>query len=277
MWVHNNILIGNSQFHYELHREIYTIATHIHHFAEVCLLLEGEMEITVNGKTEKIKSGQGTFLLPFQEHSYHSETENVLAIYAFSPSLISEFIKRNEGLIGEKAVFNVSELTFEIVKRKLIDEKDFSVYNIKACLYLLMDDYTKQVKMNNGIIDGTVLDKLVSYLSKNYSKPCLLTETAHAIGYPPKYVSSCLQESIGVNYCSLLNGIRIEHSKYALTETDNSVLEVALECGFNDARSFQRNFKKIVGSTPIEYRNAAKNTANIQPTSHIFPKSYFGE
>ena len=74
-----------------------------------------------------------------------------------------------------------------------------------------------------------------------------------------------------------MNGIRIEHSKYMLTETALSVLEIALECGFGDIRSFQRNFKSMVGCSPLEYRTAEKETANIQLTSHIFPKSYFGE
>ena len=277
MKIHGNILLRNDRFHYELHRENYNIDTHIHHFVEICVLIEGEMKITVNGITETAKTGQCVLLLPFQEHSYHSKTENVFAIYAFSPSIISEFMKKNEGMVGERAVFDASELTLEMLKKKLITDRDFSVYNIKGCLYLLLDDYTKQVSFVSGFTGGTVLNKLISYLSKNYNKPCPLPETARAIGYSPKYVSSCLQESFGINYCSLLNGIRVEHSKYALTETDTSVLEVSLECGFNDVRSFQRNFKKIVGTTPLEYRNTTKNTTNIQLTSHIFPKSYFGE
>ena len=277
MWVHNKVVSGDKRFHYELHREIYNIATHIHHFAEICVMLDGEMDITVSGITETVKSGQCVLLLPFQEHCYNSSVESVFAIYAFSPSIISEFMKKNAGAIGERAVFDASVITLEILKKKLIDDRDFTVYNIKGCLYLLLDDYTKQVKMVSGYTDSTMLDKLVSYLSKNYSKPCPLAETAKAIGYTPKYLSSCLRSSIGINYCTLLNGIRVEHSKYALAETDTSVLGVALESGFGEVRSFQRNFKKMVGCTPLEYRIAEKNMVNIQTTSHIFPKSYFGE
>ena len=277
MWVQGKVSSRNQVFHYELHREIYNIATHIHHFAEICVMLDGEMSITVNGRTETVKSGQGVLLLPFQEHNYTSTAESVFSIYSFSPSFISEFTKKNEGMVGERAVFDISAITLEILKKKLIADRDFSVYNIKGCLYLLLDDYNKQVNMVSAFADGTMLDRLISYLSKNYNKPCPLAEAAKAIGYTPKYISSCLRSSIGINYCSLLNGIRVEQSKYMLAETEFSVLEVALECGFGDIRSFQRNFKRMVGCTPLEYRIAEKKTVNIHPTSHIFPRSYFGE
>ena len=57
MKVHGDILLRNDRFHYELHREIYNMDTHIHHFVEICVLIEGEMKITVNGMTETAKTG----------------------------------------------------------------------------------------------------------------------------------------------------------------------------------------------------------------------------
>ena len=109
MIVHGDITNRNDKFHYELHREIYNMTSHLHYFVEICVLLEGEMEITVNGRSEVAKSGQCIFILPFQEHSYRSERENVFAIYAFSSSFIASFMKKTEGTIGERAVFDLSE------------------------------------------------------------------------------------------------------------------------------------------------------------------------
>ena len=277
MDIHGNMMDRNDRFHYELHKERYNIGSHIHFFVEICIVLDGETEITVNSRTETAKSGQCILILPFQEHSYRSENECVFAIYSFSPSFVAEFMKKNEGMVGERAVFDLSELVLDVLKKRFIYERNFSIYNIKACLYFLLTDYLSQIKMVSGIPEGSVIDKLIYYLSKNYTSPCPLSQVAAAIGYNEKYLSGCIQSYLKVNYCSLINSMRVEHSKYLLTETDSSVLDIALECGFGDVRSFQRNFKKIVGATPMEYRTNSKKTVNVQTTSHIFPKSYFGE
>lgn len=275
MRVQGDITNRNDKFHYELHREIYNMTSHLHYFVEICVLLEGEMEITVNGRSEVAKSGQCIFIQPFQEHSYHSEIENVFAIYAFSSSFIAEFMSRTEGTIGEKAVFDLSELTLDILKERLISERDFSFYNIKACLYLMLTDYTKQVKFVSGGVSSNVFDNLVYYLNNNYDKPCSLYETANALGYTASHISKTIHALFNINYNTLLNGIRIEHTKKLLTETNQTVLAIALECGFNDARSLQRNFKKLMGITPMEYREKAKTDIGVELTNHIFPKSYF--
>jgi len=277
LWVQGDLTELNEQFHYELHKEIYCISSHVHFTVEICIMLEGETEITINDKKETAKSGQGILILPFQEHSYHSESECVFAIYTFSPAFIAEFVKKNEGKVGESAVFDLSELTRTVFRTRLIEEKNFSLYNIKACLYFIISEYTAQVNMVNGIPDGGVIDKLMYYLNKNYSSRCSLSETAAAIGYNEKYISTCIQKHLHSNYCSLLNSIRVMHARYLLTETDNSVTDIALLCGFNDIRSLQRNFKKFQGISPTEYRERKRENPQIQPTSHIFPKSYFGE
>ena len=275
MIVHGDITNRNDKFHYELHREIYNMTSHLHYFVEICVLLEGEMEITVNGRSEVAKSGQCIFILPFQEHSYRSERENVFAIYAFSSSFIASFMKKTEGTIGERAVFDLSELTLEIVKDRLVSKRDFSFYNIKACLYLMLNDYTSQVKFINGGVSNSVLDKLVYYLNNNYSGSCSLLETASAIGYNASCISKTIHSLFNINYNAFLNGIRVEHAKKLLAETAQTVLSVALECGFNDVRSLQRNFKKLIGITPMEYREMIKNGTEVIQTSHIFPRDYF--
>lgn len=275
MKVQGNITDRTDRFHYELHREIYNIGSHLHYFVEVCVLIDGEMTISVNGNNEIAKSGQGIFILPFQEHSYSSKNESVFAIFSFSSSFIAEFLKRTSGTIGERAVFNLSELTLEAFKERLISERDFSFYNIKACLYLWLADYIRQVRFVNLRVRSEVLDKLVYYLNNNYDKPCLLSETASAIGYTATYISKTIHGLFNINYNAFLNGIRVEHAKKLLAETDQTILSVALECGFNDARSLQRSFKKLTGMTPVEYRQRGASDREVVLTNHIFPISYF--
>lgn len=58
---------------------------------------------------------------------------------------------------------------------------------------------------------------------------------------------------------SYKSGIQLAYSKRLLEETELSVLEVALECGYGSVSQFHRAFKNLTGITPKEYRNTKRN------------------
>ncbi|MBF2057537.1 MAG: helix-turn-helix domain-containing protein [Cyanobacterium sp. T60_A2020_053] len=46
----------------------------------------------------------------------------------------------------------------------------------------------------------------------------------------------------------------LERAKERLKHTNQSLLEIALECGFDSHSHFTRQFRKITGITPIGFR-----------------------
>jgi len=61
--------------------------------------------------------------------------------------------------------------------------------------------------------------------------------------------------AVGVTPIEYLQRTRIEAAKKLLAQTDQSVLEVMLNSGYNDLKSFRQLFKKSTGVTPKEYRD----------------------
>ena len=56
---------------------------------------------------------------------------------------------------------------------------------------------------------------------------------------------------------------RIEKAK-ELLRRDFKITDIAINVGFNDLPSFNKQFKKIIGMTPTEYRNFLKNKTKKQ-------------
>ncbi|MFP4105234.1 MAG: substrate-binding domain-containing protein [Phycisphaerae bacterium] len=54
---------------------------------------------------------------------------------------------------------------------------------------------------------------------------------------------------------AMLRRLRIDRARHRLVETDDSLLQIALECGFGGAAQFSREFRKAVGTSPSQFRS----------------------
>jgi AraC-like DNA-binding protein len=64
--------------------------------------------------------------------------------------------------------------------------------------------------------------------------------------------------NMGITVFDYLNKIKIEFACKLLMDQDLSILEVCLDSGFNNISHFNKQFKKITGLPPSEYRKRFK-------------------
>lgn len=83
-----------------------------------------------------------------------------------------------------------------------------------------------------------------------------LIDLANTTGVSQNNISQTLNEHLGVNFYDYVNGWRIKAACAALRDTDQSVLAISEEVGFNAKSTFNAAFKKITGQTPRQYRHA---------------------
>jgi AraC-like DNA-binding protein len=73
----------------------------------------------------------------------------------------------------------------------------------------------------------------------------------------PHYVSQVLNQDLGINFYDLINRQRIESAKAALAAfPEKTVLDIALEVGFNSKSTFNTAFRQHAGMTPTEFRRS---------------------
>jgi YesN/AraC family two-component response regulator len=61
---------------------------------------------------------------------------------------------------------------------------------------------------------------------------------------------------MGTNFFDYVNKWRIETAKPKIIANEDTVLNIALEVGFNARSSFYKVFKKETGKTPTEFRKS---------------------
>jgi AraC-like DNA-binding protein len=70
------------------------------------------------------------------------------------------------------------------------------------------------------------------------------------------------KEIAGVSPIQYLIGLRLKKACDLLEHSSKSVLEIALDCGFENISYFIRKFKEVKGCTPKEYRS--KTAVHLQ-------------
>lgn len=106
-----------------------------------------------------------------------------------------------------------------------------------------------------------LLDREELYLNPDLN----LSLLANALGETPNRVSRAVTAGLkATNVNQLINRHRIEHAQTRLDDPSQdalTILQIALESGFNSIGPFNRAFKTITDQTPRQYRQARAKSA----------------
>lgn len=250
-------------------RDIYDYPEHLHQFAEIVYLKEGLLELTVEGTTEIMHSGDCAIIPPYHAHSYHTPEYARRWIAVFSDDFIPPFVSNEEFFSSpDKYVFHLDEkflkLLIEIFpdnREKWIQATTAEVRNmhlVTACIY---ENYLRVA--NLSITNkNKALSNILLYIHHHYLENLTLSSVGKALGYSPKYVSNCISSIKNYNFALLINSLRIDHAKSLLVKTNEKIITIAGICGFNNEQSFHRSFRSLTGITPREYRIQKRHRTN---------------
>jgi len=98
------------------------------------------------------------------------------------------------------------------------------------------------------------ISAVMQYIDAHYSQKISLAELASIAHMSPSYLSHVFSNATGFSLWDYIIAKRIEHAKYLLLSTNRKVLDIALECGFQNSVHFNKCFRSQTGLTPSEYR-----------------------
>ena len=97
------------------------------------------------------------------------------------------------------------------------------------------------------------LQDLLSYIDEHYADNITLEYAASRMNFSNSHFSKTFKKLMGINFVTYLNLVRVEQAASQLRNTENKIIDIALSCGFNNIRTFNRVFKDITGCTPSEF------------------------
>jgi AraC-like DNA-binding protein/mannose-6-phosphate isomerase-like protein (cupin superfamily) len=240
-----------------------------HHAADSLVfaaITEGSGILTYGDEEYKFSKGDCFFIDCRIPHSYKGDEDNpaeICWIYfngATSQQYYDSFITQSENVFHPVSFEKVTAALREIYN--LNESKDINAEAMTSCLIvqLLTEALTSTGKAE--MIDSALKKKLLAvnvYIEENFTNDITLEGLSAEFYISKYYLSREYKKIYGKTIFQHIISCRINYGKHLLRFSDNSVEEIAHQCGFNDQSYFVRQFKKSENVTCFAYRRMWRN------------------
>lgn len=104
-----------------------------------------------------------------------------------------------------------------------------------------------------------VVRQMLELIENHYGEKIVMQDVMNRLNYSETFLNKRFKKVTGTTFTEYLNRFRIQKAVEILKDRDISSHEVGYLCGFSTSKYFKDVFRKYVGCTPKEYRDALRN------------------
>lgn len=250
---------------------------HYHDEVEFLYVHSGEFVCIVNDKEYICTEGDIIFINSRVPHYTRSNVKNthtsMLQYYPFdigetnqgADRYLSRFIniskkpiiclKNNDTQTQELKMYLLTVFKEYIEKRPSYElYAKAGIFAITAFLYRY--DYLVDTSSFFNRKSITKLLPALDYIDKNYQRQITLEQISKFTNLDPYYFCRLFKKATNSTFTEYLNFVRVAKSEKRLSETTETISEIAYSLGFSSASYFNRIFKKYKGCTPTQYKKS---------------------
>ena len=255
------------------------IRIHYHSLIEISLILSGKGKYKVDNNVYQINEGDIFLFRPNEAHCITDIEENGMVLLnlhiapyylytnlqnAFNTSYI-KLLASNFKLISNKINDTLNQEEINKIKSLILSIKDefesrqsdyVTLTNnyISTILILFSRTYDKQYFSQKEKQSYKKLLQTIKYIDLHYKEDITLDSLAQIVAYSRCYFSTIFKKCMGMSVWDYICIKRIEEALSLIKTTDKNILDIALECGFNNSANFNKIFKKYTNLLPSAFR-----------------------
>jgi AraC-like DNA-binding protein len=114
------------------------------------------------------------------------------------------------------------------------------------------------------------VEQMVCYIAKSYMEPITVNEIGREVGLHPNSAMRLFKKTFGSTLIDHLTHHRVFHAKRLLATTDQKIVDIAFNSGFNSISRFNEAFRRACGCTPRAFRTAhERSDAVVTPGAGV--------
>ncbi len=264
--------------------DFHCVDWHWHPEVELMFIETGKADFLIGSDRHTLSSGTGVFINAQVVHRFESTESTRIPNIVFSPALLSQ----EESLIYQKYIRPVLDspvkyqiFTFDDPDQKEILDTLLSVFAIQRlehiCEIRTVETLMRLWRMiyeSRGNIENDPMQQpsartqaqlqiMLQYIHKNYPYQISLDDIANTVTLSKSSVLNIFNKNIHTSPVNYLVNYRLKCAAKLLAITEDSVLSIAHETGFENVGYFCRKFKDTFQLTPGEYRKRKKDSAQV--------------
>lgn len=246
------------------------------HFT-IGIVLEGRLRVRYQEKVHECRPHDIYFFPPFEIWSIaqHTKSARVFQIQIHS-SYISRMcpdvikVRLNENYLTEdfsdKIYLSLGRDLASLVKNERKRElcTQFKLMNalhrMLITIFETFGEFTEESGNTTYMADR--IYGILTYINEHYTEKVTGADIAKHLGLHPAYFSSFFHKQFGIGFVEYLNTYRVNQSIPVLLRTDKSIMEIALDHGFSNHKTYAAAFRKTIGMSPTEYRKEQRQSGS---------------
>lgn len=253
----------------------YCVPMHWHSEFEISFIREGAAEFICGD--EKFTSAKGDIIItqPNVLHSIYPCTDIsqvydtlVFSSEIFGSSESDRFIKECIKPLIDSSMRIATHITAE---HHYYSELAVTAENIFSCAkgdspqldMLMRSELIKlfwlletEAQVNERLEDyDSVIRTALEYIAEHFGENITIAKLAASVHLSESYFMEKFRKQVGLSAIEYISHFRIDKACKMLIGTKKSVLETAFDCGFRNISNFNRQFRRITGCSPTEYRS----------------------
>ncbi|MFZ5352022.1 MAG: helix-turn-helix transcriptional regulator [Bacillota bacterium] len=133
-------------------------------------------------------------------------------------------------------------------------EKLYRIDRLYEYMQSVIVQFTESVIQLGAAAHSGIIKRAVKYVHGNISGTVTAEAAAAHVNMSPGYFGALFKKETGMSFNSYVNKSRVEKARYMIKNTELSLLDIAISCGFEDQSYFTKVFKKWTGMLPKEFR-----------------------
>lgn len=103
---------------------------------------------------------------------------------------------------------------------------------------------------------------IVSHIKSNLAEPLKVDDLATIAELSTYQFEQRMQSIFYLTAGQFIQKARIDSAIWKLRKTDDSLVNIAIDCGYGDQNAFSRKFKQTTGMSPGQYKKIARQTTD---------------
>lgn len=210
------------------------------------------------GRRYRIGPGQGFLILPGESTFYSADQADPWEYcWICFGGAEAECILKECGLGKDNLIYE--DQSGGRLQREMMalvdsfDHSDINNYMLLGRLYLSLSHMVSRPSARDSATQEYV-NRALDFIHNNFGYEIGVADIAHTVGIDRTYLYRIFRQQVGQAPKKYLTGFRIHMAAKMLAETNLSVTEIALSCGFKEVSLFDRQFAASHGCPPLQYR-----------------------